>query len=233
MIKGLYIGLFLILIAAVLFGFQTKQSFKEEDVHLNNEKILQANVSLEEENPYLNAYFINEFENTEQLFQKSDLVVIGHVGEKREPYNQAIRSSFIVEHVVKNDSPLSSLPKQIFIYEPSYFVGSTYVSVGGYQLMLDYKKYILFLNHLKVPNGYQLRGKEKMTFLPLSTYYGKFSLESCKKTLPVGPDIDLTYREIKNYCILTTDHHILHRYRKFKKEIQNVIHFNASVLEQK
>ena len=71
---------------------------------------------------------------------------------------------------------------KLFFIEPAYFIKwiddhkNGYFNSSGYQLIQDGSKYILFLSHLKAPNGYHWSAEEKRSFLPVSQLYSKYPL---------------------------------------------------------
>jgi hypothetical protein len=218
-IKIIYLINTLLVIGAVVFGYFTKLSFKETKIELNSEQKNNAHVSLIEE-PTVN-YFNNDIKNLTELVDTSNLIIVGNVIGERQSYKGAIKTKIKVKSIIENKSLLNEVPDEIFVYEPSYFNFDTYISQEGYNLMQNNKEYILFLKHLEAPKGYDYKADELITFIPTSTYYGKFELENeeLPQTLSLSLEEEIMYKEIKNQPLLTENTEIITRYNNIRKNI--------------
>ncbi len=210
-----------LIIVALCFGLLTKKSFKKSSTNL--EFYNDAQVSLSDS---IEGYFDNDIEGYDELFEKSDLIVVGKVAGKRETYNQAFKTKFKVNKIIKDDSA-AQLPKSIYVFEPSYFYFDSYDVASGYNIMLDNTDYILFLKHLDVPDGYTYKNDESITFLPVSSYYGKYTLNDNRNEEVIHPNEDLTYKDVKSMGVLTEEKDIIDTYNTIKSQINNEMNHHS------
>ncbi|MEC0314438.1 hypothetical protein P5624_01335 [Bacillus subtilis] len=220
-IKILYLFTTLLFVSSIIFGLIMKSSLID---NVNIKKDLREfdgyTVSLNYTPEYTNIYFDNNIKNLKELISKSDLVVVGTVGENRQNYNQALKSNFKVEKTIKSKSKDNL--KNVVIYEPSNFSSGTYNVESGYNVMEPNKKYLLFLKHLKIPSGYKYKNNEALTYMPVSSFYGKYTVNENKehtKLIDINTIETKTYHNIKEYEILTDDKNILQRLNDLKAEI--------------
>ncbi|WML37964.1 hypothetical protein RCG19_11965 [Neobacillus sp. OS1-2] len=219
-IKIIYFISILLIVTAIIFGIKTKNSFKETKITLNSNEFKNANVSLHEEKPQIN-YFNNGIKNYTELVNESDLIVTGTIDGQRKEYSAAIKTEFKINNVLENKSLVTNLPEKIYVFEPSYFNFDTYFIQNGYNIMQDNHEYILFLNHLKAPENYNYKSEESITFIPVSTYYGKFELKGSGISKVVLSNQALTYKDIKDQAIVTENQKIVDIYKKIKNKLTN------------
>nr|WGD78854.1 hypothetical protein P5643_00950 [Bacillus subtilis] len=133
-IKILYLFTTLLFVSSIIFGLIMKSSLID---NVNIKKDLREfdgyTVSLNYTPEYTNIYFDNNIKNLKELISKSDLVVVGTVGENRQNYNQALKSNFKVEKTIKSKSKDNL--KNVVIYEPSNFSSGTYNVESGYNVI--------------------------------------------------------------------------------------------------
>ncbi|MEN0647740.1 hypothetical protein NSQ82_01575 [Caldifermentibacillus hisashii] len=218
-IKLIYLTCAFLIMGTFILGILTKKSFKENTLDLNSKEYYSANVSLQEDEESSFKYFNNNIKNLDELVNNSDLIVIGSVDKERLLYNSAIKTKFIISDVIRNNSEVTNLPNKIFIFEPSYFNFDTYFIKDGYNIMQNNAEYIVFLKHLEKPTGYEYKNDEMITFIPVSTYYGKFELKNVETTKVISSSQTLTYQDIKSQSIVTENQKIIDTYNNIKSEL--------------
>ncbi len=218
-IKLIYTISALLIVVSIFFGIKTKNSFKETSLDLDSNEFKNAYISIDEDEEYAGYYFNNDIKNFEELFSNSDLVVSGIIEGERQKYNGAIKTSFKVNDVIKNSSEVPNLPDKIFIFEPSYFHFDNYYVQNGYNIMQNNNEYILFLKHIEKPEGYDYKNDEAITFVPVSTYYGKFQLSNTEVPKVISTNQQLTYQDIKNQSVVTEKQNVIETYQKIQSEL--------------
>ncbi|MGE6631662.1 hypothetical protein [Bacillus sp. NPDC077027] len=222
-VKLLYSITFFLFLFSIVYGFIVKASLKD-DVHIHKslKEFDSFIVSNDDASEYTDIYFNNNIVNVDNLFAKSELVVVGKIADKRLNYNQAIKSEFKIEKILKSDSDENNQLKKILVFEPSYFSFDTYNVQSGYNLMESNRSYLLFLKHLKTPKGYKYKKDEEITYMPVSTFYSKYVFKTKKdntKLISAQALNNLKYREIKDYDLLTSDAEIFNMYKTLKNEL--------------
>ncbi len=217
----------LLLLLAVVTGILTRTSYAIEDVSLGNilEKADQIQVQLNEDPHYLSIYFENQLTDLSQLQDQSEVIVKVKMTNERENKMHAVQSGVTVSEVYKGEGLQNG--DRIYIYEPGFFYNSeVYFGYGGYNVMLEDEEYILFLKHLPVPKGYRYKGNEAITFLPVSSYFSKYPVSNHGTTQLLEENAEITYKEVKDFELLTVNKEMLTQYYSFKKEVME--NFNTS-----
>ncbi|WP_223066068.1 hypothetical protein [Paenibacillus caui] len=224
----LFLGILLLLLAGgVYFGIQTKASFISNvqlDSYMNHDNVL---LSLIDSERVSSIYFYNEIKTAGELEKQSALIVKAKVTEDRKNYSHAVRSGVQVLEVYKGNGSLKG--SKIYIFEPSNFLDTNYFSFGGYQLMQTGKEYILFINPLKKPKHYSYKNDEAISYMPVSSHYGKFPLQeapgSGKLRVLTQEELDqgVPYSQIKDWDILTMKEGILKTYMKIKQDVLSTL----------
>lgn len=205
----------ILILAAVGFGLFTRKSFKAENLNLDSKE--NAEVILSDT---LDGYFDNDISTYEELADQSDLIVTGSITGKQGVYSQALKTKFHIDQIMKGDSG-EKTPENIYVYEPSTFSFDTYDVLSGYNVMKENTDYILFLKHLKIPDGYKYKNDEAITFLPVSTCYSKYTLNDRRTEESVSGSEKLTYEQVKDMGIITDDQEITDTYNALKKEVMD------------
>lgn len=186
--------------------------------HIENakERILQI-----DDTSYVSYYFDNELKSIDELYDKSDFVVVVKPDGKRVNFSQSILTDVKVIKVLKE--PDFKIKDYIKIYEPCNFVHEDYyASLGFYNIMQEGKEYILFLEKLRRADDY--KGKENHTeFKPVSTIYSKYDV-SGEETVVLIDETELekekiTYEDIRDRALLPTDKSVIEPYEKFRQGI--------------
>ncbi|WP_044742739.1 MULTISPECIES: hypothetical protein [unclassified Anoxybacillus] len=219
-IKILYIVTMCLLIGSIVFGILTKKSFTDNTIPLNLSKFKNASISINDEENITDKYFSNDINNLKELMNKSDLIVKGQISDVRKNYNQALKTKFKVNQIIKSDEKSKNIT-YIYVFEPSNFHFNNYVIVSGYNVMKENEEYLLFLKHLDVPDGYKYKHDEAITFIPVSTYYGKYQLSGNAATQKIEIDKveELKYSDIENYEVVTENSEVLQTFNYLKKEV--------------
>lgn len=222
----LSISLFLVITVAVVTGFLTAASFQHDNSFGNYLDRTDLILNLDENKDLISPYFYNEIHSLEQLMNESPYIVKVKPNMERESYASAVRSAVQVLDVYKGgDHAEVRKGSRLYIYEPSYFFSSVYNSFGGYQIMKANEEYILFLKPLSIPKGYTYKGDEAITFVPVSTYYGKFRSSNRQRTPSRGiltqqkADEGYPYVKVKDWEIITTKPDILNTYRTIQTSV--------------
>lgn len=219
--------IFIALIAIIVLGgvgvsLVTKGSFAE-DLSINDiENYDGFNINLLNTNEE-NLYFENSLTNFDELVEASELVIKAQMINEREKVTQATLTPINVKEVLKGDLQTD----EIYLYEPAFFwsyiddpSNGNYLT-GGYQLMQEGKKYILFLQSLKSPKAYNLSEKEERSFLPLSEMYGKIPLQSDWKPKVIDHNLGI-YKDIEDFEILTTEESVLQNYKQLAERVRGM-----------
>jgi len=212
----------LILIGSAVYGNKTANSF--HDNTNVNELVKQSGVllSLDDTGQFSSIYFNNNLSSFDQLENESELIVKVKLSRNRINYTQAVRTLVHVTDVFKGNEV--KIGDNIIIFEPSNFLGLNYFSLDGYNLMRSDKEYILFLKHLKKPEAYHYTDDQAVTFMPISSYYAKYPMNSLSGEGYLSrEDLDkgINYSSIKDWDIFTTDQNKLKKYNELKKIVIN------------
>lgn len=215
-----------ILAGAVVYGKVTAASFYD-DTNVN--ELIQRSgggVSPHDNDEYVSTYFNNQQRSVTQLENEAELIVSAKPTRDRINYSNAIRTVVQVTGVIKGSDVKPG--DHIFVFEPGSFstrISSSefsYYSLGGYNLMREGQEYILLLKHLPKPAGYHYNDEQAMTFMPISSYYAKFPLNSEPGSGYLERaewDKVVSYDRVKDWDILTSDPNVLQTYRQLKAEI--------------
>ncbi|MDQ0884717.1 hypothetical protein [Peribacillus sp. V2I11] len=216
--KIFYISICFFILGAVIFASFTRQSFKD-NVHKSNinQGYKNSYVSIQNDEEFTSLYFNNNINNLDQLIKESDLIVKVKVSNERELYNQAILSKMKVKEVYKNFN--DQVNQYFYMFEPNYFNFDTYMALSGYNILKPTQEYILFLKQLKIPNGYKYEKKEKLMYVPVSTVYSKYSINTENTTKLINSNSTIQYEQIENYEILTDNKQTLAKFHSFKKDV--------------
>lgn len=220
--KKVYLAfLSIVLLISVGTGVFTRLSFvHNNDVGKHLSEAGEYQVSFLDNENYVNAYFDNKIDNLQQLRDKSDVVVKVKLTPERTQYLQSIRSKVDVLEVYKAMDIKQG--DQIYIYEPNSFNSRSYTSMFGYNIMLPEQEYIFFLRKLKVPEGYQYKRNEAISYLPVSTLFSKYPLESNVATNVIPPDEikkGVTYDKVKQFDLISVNRKILEKYKLLRKDV--------------
>ncbi len=214
----------IIIVISIAIGIATRFSYTGEmflgDFLDKNQGVIL--VDLETDQEYVDIYFDNNIEDLTELEKNSELIVKVKVHPERKMFIHGIRTKVIVEDVYKSNG--INKKDEIYIIEPSSMdnVNHGYTSLGGYNLMEYDKEYILFLKPLEVPEGYKYKGKEKNTFIPISTLYSKYSLEKNENKIFTEEEFikqKVKFDDIKSYDLLTISQKTLDNYYNTKNEV--------------
>ncbi len=167
-----------------------------------------------DDNSIFNDYFDTNNLTLEELFEMSDLVVVGKVGEKRVNTCTATRSDFLIEETLVGESG-----EKICVIEPSYFsYQEDYYSIGGYNLMQNGKTYMLFLEEL--PHDEKITvSKKDVAYKPLSICYSKYCLDSETVVTIEEANEPSTFLEVQDYALITRSQQIVRHYEELKRSI--------------
>lgn len=224
--KKIYFTLMSILILfSLVIAFITRRSYIDNiDVNKHVYDGVNRNLNITNSELYTDAYFDNSVENIEDLEQNSDIIVLVKPTASRINYSQSILTKVEVLDVFKGEQARDL--DYIYIYEPSNFIDNNlYSSLSGYNIMQSDKAYIFFLEKLKVPNGYIYKKNEEITFKPTSTLYSKYPIDALDETIIINQQMLekelITYEQVKNYGINTTETLILDKYKSFYKDVKS------------
>lgn len=217
----------IVIFLSIGVGVLTRFSYVQEDVSVGNylDEADKYKVSLDEDPKYLEIYFDNMIDNLSQLKEESDVIVKVRASIERLNYMRAILSRVDVLEVYKGSDVKKG--DHIYLYEPSNFsAASFYYVMGGYNIMQSGQEYIVFLKHLKIPEGYRYKGNEAVSFVPISTYYGKYPMNGIGTPNLINEDLikkgAITYDDVKDFDLITTNKDILAKYNAFKEEVLQI-----------
>ncbi|OXM16587.1 hypothetical protein [Paenibacillus herberti] len=207
---------------ALVAGYKTKASFNSNvelgDYLEHSDMIL----SLDESQEYSSIYFDNTIQSVEDLSAKSELIIKAKPSNDRKNFTQAVRSMIEVLEVYKGNKQIEGT--NLYLFEPSHFYGKNYFSLGGYQLMQKDKEYILFLKSLKKPTNYSYSEDEAKSYMPVSSYYGKFPIQHNNDSasyLLTRDELDngIPYSKIQSWDVLTSKEEVLLRFIEIKQAV--------------
>ncbi|MCD3281417.1 hypothetical protein G8V05_04205, partial [Clostridium botulinum C/D] len=112
-------------------------------------------------------------------------------------------------------------------YEPSFIKNDMYWCSNGYNLMLNDTEYIVYLNSLKVPDGYNKTEKEKNSYMFTTLEFSKFDINNKNNVnnLYSVKDFDngkIKYNDLKNDNVVVVNKDILEKYTNIKKEVKKI-----------
>lgn len=220
--KVYYSVIGIVLLVCVTVGIFTRFSYRTDlDIGKNFSQTAGYFLSLDNDEEYANQFFDNNIQNYKELEEKSDLIVRVKPTSDRTLYNQAILSKVEVLQVYKKQNV--RIGDFIYIFEPNYFHMDHYNSLHGYNIMVPDTEYIFFLTKIKSPQGYHASEREAITFLPVSTLYGKFPVNMEKKAKVIHPlalkSEHTTFFNVKDYEILSTDQRSFDTYFSIQQEV--------------
>ncbi|MEB2493727.1 hypothetical protein SOP93_21570 [Peribacillus frigoritolerans] len=222
-LKYMYIMVLALLIIVSLFGYLTRQSFQDNTIPYKLPSNLEnATISIFDEESYINKYFKNNLSTYNELKEQSDFIIIGEIIDDRTKFNSTLKTKVKVKEVLKSKQKLENI-KSIIVYEPSEFLYDTYYVNSGYNIMKTNQDYILFLRHLEVPNGYTYKNDESISFIPTSTYFGKYSLNNKNLISPINLEElnTLKYKDLDNYEIITDNKEKIKIFNTIKEKAWN------------
>lgn len=195
----------IILIVIILFGISINMkihfnSIKQEvDENFTDFQFWATNT---------NVKYYDEVDSIEKLFDEAPIIAKVKMTGEKEYLNQCILSTVELINVYKNDSNLNLENKNIYIYEPVHVLQNnlTMYSTQGYIPMLKDEEYIVFLKSIKVPEGYKMSEKEKISFIYYNAKWGKYCSKGIEPYIIDEKDVNLKYEDIKNNnVILSSD----------------------------
>ena len=169
-------------------------------------------------------YFNNSINSLDELEKNSDLIVkVQSLNDSILFYNSIETPVKIIDIYSSNDN----LKKGdiIYIQEPvsiSYLKNMENItSIRGYVLMNPDQEYILFLKHLDKVDGYKYKNNEEITYLPVSTRFGKYCKEESPKYIdPLQIDSgEIYYRDFKNSSAVFIDNEELMKYNSVSLQV--------------
>ncbi|MDR3595878.1 hypothetical protein [Clostridium sp.] len=211
----------LILVLCISIGIFTRKSFYGNTSlpMSNNLDNLTLCVSSSDTS---NIYFDNNIKDYDDLKQKSDIIVKVRLSGERKSLSGTILSKVEILSVYKGTDVKKS--DIIYIYEPCFFINNTYNSVDGYNMMVENNDYVVFLKHLKIPEGYKYKGVEQISFMPVSTKYAKYNLSNYENKAFEKNELDstlLNYKIIKNNDIITSQKADIDKYTSIKNNLKD------------
>ncbi|AEB76817.1 hypothetical protein [Clostridium botulinum] len=219
-----YIILILIVIC-VIVGFIVRRSFVD-DTNFNDYKGKMDNYSIQ----YLGTrsykqYFNCNIKNYNELEKDSTFILKVKLSGSREKLSSTTLSQVTVLDIYKGDSIKKG--QKIYIYEPSFIENDMYWCSNGYNLMLNDTEYIVYLNSLKVPDGYNKTEKEKNSYMFTTLEFSKFDINNKNNVnnLYSVKDFDngkIKYNDLKNDNVVVVNKDILEKYTNIKKEVKKI-----------
>lgn len=213
------------LIICIALGILTRNSYLNNvDVKRLPDKISRYRIALEEDGGWLSEiYFDNNIRSLSQLKEKADVIVKVKPLKERKLLNQALLTKVQILEIYKNDNLKKG--ENIYIYEPTFLGNDEVYMPDGYIMQLDDQEYIFFLKKLKVPNGYKYKGKEKISYMPVSTIFGKYTVKETNTSIISEEKLKegIYFSEIRNMDIVTTNSKILETYLNVKSDVEEMI----------
>lgn len=216
-----------LVLLSLIYGIKTSASFNNNtNVSAILKKSNNIHVSIMNNPKFSSKYFNNAINTLDDLISKSDLVVKVKVESDRTNYNQAVLSRVIIKQIFKGNEAKNG--DNIFIYEPSNFIvgNVSFLCFDGYTLMQPQYEYILFLKHLEIPKGYNYSGKEQISYLPVSSIYGKYKISNNPeyKVINTSANNNLKYKEVENMDLIASNNDVLNKYKNLKLNVLDLFH---------
>lgn len=220
--KIYFLTFIIILISAFGAGFFVKNSFTgEKDINkrissISEEMLKYSNLN---EKDMVDMYFDNSLDTLEKLEKESDIILKIKVIE-RKLFFRSTESKVEVLKIFKGENGIEE-GTNIYIHEPFSVNDDMVYSTGGYNMMKDNTEYIVFLKHLKKMEGYKYPYKEKISFLPVSTTYAKYSEKENANFFKLDKENENKYKDVKGFCSIFESKEDLEKYEKIKEQILN------------
>lgn len=160
--------------------------------------------------------YYSKIDDVSDILENSSVVLKVKMSNKRENLSQCVLSEVTVEDVYKNDLDINiEKDSNIYIYEPiTLQEGAIYLTEGYIPMNTD-NEYIVFLKPLKVPQGYTMSDKEKISFMYCNPVYGKKNMDN--DLYFVNQDgMNLKFSDIKNYNVILNNENI-NMYNKYNE----------------
>jgi hypothetical protein len=222
--------LFLITIVLVtgisaFYGMRVKSSFVD-DVHISNieEELDNYRVTVKDDQGVNDVYYDYHIKDTVDLKDKSPLIIKAKKVDKSAQVHVYNMMTEVEVIDVKKGSEFVSVNDRIFVHEPSSIIHD-YYSGDGYMNLLYGEEYLLFLQPLKVPDGYDMSEEEKKQFIFVSPTYGKYAWNDSKVEQVITKEqLDegdgQTYAELKHLDIIATSQEMMDRYNSIKADLR-------------
>lgn len=223
-ITKVYFLIILILVSVTTgYAVMTKYSFTGE-YYLSKIKNQYNLDSFKYSNIEDSTYFNNSINSLDELEKNSDLIVkVKSLNDSMLFYNSIETPVKIIDVYSGNDN----LKKGdiIYVQEPvsiSYLKDMENItSVQGYILMNSNQEYLLFLKHLDKVDGYKYKNNEEITYLPVSTRFGKYCKEETPKFID-SSKIDsgeIYYGDLKNSSGIFVENDELVKYNSITLQV--------------
>ena len=167
-----------------------------------------------------NDIYYSKINNLSDILENSSIILKVRMSDDREILNQCVLSEVIVKKIYKNNLDIVlDENKSIYIYEPFSLQENFIYLDGGYVPMNTDEEYIVFLKPLKVPEGYTMSNKEKISFMYCNPIYGKRSVNNDLYYITQDNE-NLNFDTIKSYnAILKSENlDIYNQYNNFIKD---------------
>lgn len=220
--KILIIFMSAVLLMSVIVGIATRKSYSN-NLDLGRRMQQADSLSFLDHDDFVKTYFDNNINGLSQLKEKSDVIVKVRATDDRQMISQTILSKVEILDVYKGANLKEG--DAIYIYEPNYFINNSYTAMYGYNLLVNNNEYVFFLKKLKVPDGYKYKGKEKISYMPVSTIYSKYATNGEAKTEVVNTEelnLKFSFEMVEDMDIIIDDENILGKYNKMKEAVLNM-----------
>lgn len=220
--KIFFIIIVLILIPNIIVGIKTKQSFKD-DVSLNvfEKNLNKFSVEIFDDDRFSQVYFDMKANDFVKIKDSSDLILKVKATSDKKVLNQTLLTKVQVKKIYKGLDYIKDI-SLVYIYEPCLIEYTGIATMQGYNFMNNNSEYILFLKKLKVPKGYKMSEKEKISFMITNPKWSKFNMDSIKSedaTILNYENNKIPYSSVKKYNQFFLQQKDIDNYKKIKKDI--------------
>lgn len=214
-----YLIIIMLITTGVVTGIVTKNSLINNiDFSLNEQKFNQYTVTVDNDEDMTDIYFDQSIQSFEQLESAADVIVKVKPTQHRVNQPYAVLTKAVVAECYAGEQYAQG--DTIYIYEPVNFTHRTYYSQNGYNIMDRDKEYIFFLKHLEVPEGYDYKNNEAITYLPVSVLYAKYNADAGASVEPVHIVEDsTTYESVKQKDLLTSNTSVIKTYQSIRETV--------------
>ena len=148
-----------------------------------------------------------KYTSPEELLENASAIVIVEITGERTRENGTVLTQAIVKEV---RSGAENLRNQIIdIYEPFDIIGGTIFSLG-YNLMEPEKEYLVFLDEISYPQGYEKNKYEEMRYTIANQIFGKYLWKGeVENSRVLDSELTCLYGKVKKQELLTASRRLI------------------------
>lgn len=152
-------------------------------------------------------YFADDITCYDELAWSSSFIIRAEITDARVMNLTSTETTVTVKEVIKDDEGVLTPGMEIYYIEPCSFLAGIYFMSSGYNYVQAGEEYILFLNRLVCPEGYDYTDREALSFMPSSQLFSRYCLTKTEtaEVLSYSDDEPEQYAQYRNYAMFTDD----------------------------